>query len=111
MTFRSVVHERALPPAVRRPRPLHLLALLGAASPLAAYAASRLLGDPPALRIAVWFVGAAVVWDLRARAAAARWPTAALRRAARGACAVSPVNYVRVPLAAVGAAAAGLRAG
>ena len=43
--------------------PWHLLALLGCFL-LTAYAASRLLDDPALLRIAVWFVGAAVVWDL-----------------------------------------------
>ncbi len=45
-------------------RPWHLLALL-ACFAVTAYAVSRLLDDRPALvRIAVWFVGAAVVWDL-----------------------------------------------
>jgi hypothetical protein len=43
--------------------PWHLLALLGCFL-LTAYAASRLLDDPALLRIAIWFVGAAVVWDL-----------------------------------------------
>ena len=44
--------------------PRHLVALL-ACFALTAYAASRLLDDLPVLlRIAIWFVGAALVWDL-----------------------------------------------
>ena len=75
-------------------RPLHLVALLACVA-LTAYVASRLVGTPPALRIAVWFVGAAVAWDLVGA------PLLALvdrgLRALPGR--VSPVNYVRVPLA------------
>jgi hypothetical protein len=41
----------------------HLVALLGCFL-LAAYAVSRIWDDPGFWRIAVWFVGAAVVWDL-----------------------------------------------
>lgn len=43
--------------------PWHLLALLGCFT-LAGYAVSRLLDDPSLLRITLWFVGAAVFWDL-----------------------------------------------
>ena len=43
--------------------PWHLVALLGCFA-LAAYAVSRMRDDPALLRIAIWFVGAAVVWDL-----------------------------------------------
>ena len=43
--------------------PLHLV-VLAAATVVAGYAATRVLGVPGALRIAVWFLGAAVVWDL-----------------------------------------------
>ena len=42
-------------------RPLHLLAMLGCLL-VAGYAASRVIDTPSALRIAVWFVGAAVAW-------------------------------------------------
>jgi hypothetical protein len=74
--------------------PRQLVAVL-ACFVVAAYAASRVLGDPPALRIAIWFVGAAVVWDLVVA------PLLALvdrgLRALPGR--VPPVNYLRVPLA------------
>jgi hypothetical protein len=44
-------------------KPWHLLTLLGSLA-LAGYTVSRLLEDTSAVvRIAVWFVGAAVVWD------------------------------------------------
>jgi len=43
--------------------PWHLVALLNCFL-LAAYAVSRVWGDPGFWRIAVWFVGAAIVWDL-----------------------------------------------
>ena len=43
--------------------PLHLLALVLCFA-LGLYAVSRLLDDPAVIRIAVWFVGAALVWDL-----------------------------------------------
>jgi hypothetical protein len=74
--------------------PWHLVAQLGCFA-LTAYAASRLLDDLPVLlRIAIWFVGAAVVWDLLlgpALALADRLlrPLGALR--------VPALNYVRVP--------------
>ena len=78
-------------------RPLQLVTLLGCFL-VAAYAASRVIGTPPALRIAVWFVGAAVVWDLVVA------PLIAL--ADKGLQAlpgpVAPVNYARVPLALSG---------
>ena len=45
-------------------KPWHLLSLLGCFA-LTGYAVSRLFGDSTALvRITIWFVGAAVVWDL-----------------------------------------------
>ena len=44
--------------------PWHLVALLGCFA-LTAYSVSRLLDDLPVLlKIAIWFVGAALVWDL-----------------------------------------------
>jgi hypothetical protein len=74
--------------------PWHLVALLGCFA-LTGYAASRLLDDLPVLvRITIWFVGAAVVWDLLlgpALALADRLlrPLGRLR--------VPALNYVRVP--------------
>ena len=74
--------------------PWHLVALL-ACFALTAYAVSRLLDDLPVLlRIAIWFVGAALVWDLvlgPALALADRLlrPLGSLR--------VPALNYVRVP--------------
>jgi hypothetical protein len=74
--------------------PWHLVALLGCFT-VTAYAATRLLDELPVLlRIAVWFVGAAVVWDLLlgpALALADRLlrPLGRLR--------VPALNYVRVP--------------
>ena len=38
--------------------------VLAAATAVAGYAATRVLGLPGALRIAMWFLGSAVVWDL-----------------------------------------------
>ena len=79
-------------------KPWHLLVLLGCFA-VTGYAVSRLLGDRPALvRIAIWFVGAAVVWDLVLGPAFAladrllRRPLHAVRP--RG---VPVLNYVRVP--------------
>lgn len=46
-----------------RARPWHLLTLL-ALFVVTGYAASRLLMNPAWLQVAIWFVGAAVVWDL-----------------------------------------------
>lgn len=72
----------------------HLVALL-ACFALTAYAVSRLLDDLPVLlRIAIWFVGAALVWDLvlgPALALADRLlrPLQRLR--------VPALNYVRIP--------------
>ena len=43
--------------------PFQLL-VLGAATVVAGYAVTRVLGVPGAMRIAVWFLGAAVAWDL-----------------------------------------------
>ena len=64
---------------------------------LAGYAVSRLLDDLPVLlRIGVWFVGAALVWDLLLGPA-----LAAVDRALRPLSRLGPVpvlNYVRVPL-------------
>jgi hypothetical protein len=78
-------------------QPWHLLSLLGCFA-LTGYAVSRLLGDLPALlRITIWFVGAAVVWDLLlgpALAAGDRLLRPLRRVRPRG---VSPLNYVRFP--------------
>lgn len=79
-------------------QPWNLLALL-ACFVLSAYAVSRLFGDSTALvRITVWFIGAAVVWDfvlgpLVAGADRALRPLH--RRRVRG---VAALNFVRLPL-------------
>ncbi len=74
----------------------HLAALLGCFA-LTGYTVTRLLGDTSSLlRIVVWFVGAAVVWDLvlgPALALADRGARGALQRV-RG---VPALNYVRFP--------------
>jgi len=83
----------ALSSAARRygASPWHLAVLL-ALFAVTAYVASRLLGDPVALRIAVWFLGAAVVWDLVVG------PLLALAdRVLRRALPRSALNHVRVP--------------
>ena len=82
-------------------RPLHLLVLL-ACFAVSAYAASRVVEDPAALRIAAWFLGAAIVFDLvlsplLALADRALLALRGLRRS-RSPRAVSPVNFVRVPV-------------
>ena len=75
--------------------PWHLLSQLGCFA-LAAYAVSRVLDDlPVVLRIGIWFVGAAVLWDLVIGPGLALVdrllrPLARLR--------VPALNYVRVPL-------------
>jgi len=77
----------------------HLLALL-ACFALSAYAISRLFGNPSLFRIAVWFVGAAVVWDLVLGPAFAlldRLLRASTGRRRPGGVAL--LNYVRVPAA------------
>ncbi len=76
--------------------PWHLLTLL-ACFALTAYAVSRLLDSPALFRIALWFVGAAVVWDLLlgpAYALADRVLLPLRRVAPRG---VPLLNHVRVP--------------
>jgi len=74
----------------------HLLVLLALAA-VTAYTVSRLLGDPALWRIALWFVGAAVVWDLLLGPLFAG-ADALLRAGARRAPGrVRPLNYVRVP--------------
>jgi hypothetical protein len=79
--------------------PWHLVALVGCFA-LTGYAASRLLDDLPVLvRITIWFVGAAVVWDLLLGPLVAlvdRLLRSVLGRSDRPR--VSPLNYVRVPL-------------
>ena len=79
-------------------KPWHLLSLL-ACFAVTGYAVSRLFGDSAALiRIAIWFVGAAVVWDLVVGPALALGDSAlrpvTRRVRVRG---VSPLNYVRFP--------------
>lgn len=77
----------------------HLLVLLGLAA-VTAYAVSRLLDDPSLWRIALWFVGAAVVWDLLLGplfAGADAALRAVLGRVRSGG--VRLLNYVRVPAA------------
>lgn len=79
-------------------RPWHLLAV-GALLLATAYVVGLLRADPALPRIAAWFVGAAVAWDL------VLGPLLALAdrglRAALGgvrAAGVRPLNYVRAPL-------------
>lgn len=79
-------------------KPWHLLALL-ASLVVTGYTVNVLLADTSALvRIVIWFVGAAVVWDFvlgPALALGDRGLRPVLRRArVRG---VSPLNYVRFP--------------
>ena len=81
-------------------RPLHLVVLL-ASFVVSGYAASRVIGTPEALRIAAWFLGAAIVFDLVLSPLLAlldRGLTALRRRRKLGGSRVSPVNYVRVPV-------------
>ena len=79
-------------------KPWHLLSLLGCFL-VTGYTVTRLFSDQTALvRIAIWFVGAAVVWDAvlgPALAAADAGARPVLRRVrVRG---VSPLNHVRFP--------------
>ena len=77
-------------------QPWHLVALL-ACFAVTAYAVSRLLDDLPVLlRITIWFVGSAVVWDLVLGPLLAGADTA-LRRSGISRLRVSPLNYVRFP--------------
>lgn len=100
----EIQHERARARDSRFARlygahPWHLVAMLGLAA-VTAYAVTRLLGGPALLNIAIWFVGAAVVWDLLLGPGYAG--VDALLRATVGrvrASGVRPLNYVRVPLA------------
>jgi hypothetical protein len=78
--------------------PGHLVAVLGSFV-LAGYPASRLLGEPVLLRIAVWFVGAAVVWDLLLGPLVALVDRGLRAVAGRASLAgVRPLNHVRLPL-------------
>jgi hypothetical protein len=78
--------------------PWHLATML-AFGAVTAYAVSRLLGDPGLWKIAIWFVGSAIVWDLLLGPLYAGGD-AALRPLARRARVrgVPPLNYVRVPV-------------
>lgn len=79
--------------------PWHLLVLLALAA-VTAYTVSRLLDDPALWRIALWFVGAAVVWDLLLGPAFAAADRVLRATAGRVRTAGVPLlNYVRVPLA------------
>ena len=74
----------------------HLLALLGCFA-LTGYAVSRLLGDLSSLlSIALWFAGAAVVWDLVLGPALALADRGA-RRLLLGTGGVRLLNHVRFP--------------
>ena len=87
-TFRGGTRFRRLYGAA----PWNLLALL-ACFALTGYAVSRLLDDLPVLvRIAIWFVGCAVVWDLLLGPA-----LALVDRGLSGVLRGPAVNYVRVP--------------
>lgn len=88
--------------------PLQALALLGCFA-LAGYVAWRLSGQPAALRMLVWFVGAAVAHDLvlyPLYALADRSVRPALRgrrgRPGRPAPRVPPLNYLRAPALGAG---------
>lgn len=76
----------------------HLLFLL-AAFALTAWVALRLAGEPAAVRMAIWFVGAVVAHDLVLFPVYASIDRA-LHRATRGA--PSPLNHIRVPALASG---------
>lgn len=81
--------------------PGHLLALLGCFT-VSGYAVTRLLDDLPILlRIAVWFVGAALAWDLLLGPLLALVDR--LLRAVLGGGGVPLLNYVRVPALMSGA--------
>lgn len=74
--------------------PWHLVVLLLCFA-LTAYTALRLVDDPALLRIAVWFVAVAVVWDL------VLGPLLALGdRLLQPLARVGALNHVRVPLLA-----------
>ena len=74
--------------------PVHLV-VLALCFALGLYAVSRILDDPAVLTIAVWFVGAALVWDL------VLGPLVALTdRALLPLRHVGALNFVRVPLLA-----------
>lgn len=75
--------------------PWHLLAVL-ASLLLSAYVVSRLADNPSLLRIAVWFVGAAIVWDLVAGPLIALVDRLLLPLRSRPRR-VSLLNHVRVP--------------
>jgi len=75
--------------------PWHLLAVL-AGLLLSAYVVSRLADNPSLLRIAVWFVGAAIVWDLVAGPLIALVDRLLLPLRSRPRR-VSLLNHVRVP--------------
>ena len=75
---------------------LHL-AVLVASFALTGYAVSRVLPDTSTLvAITVWFVGAAIVWDLVLGPALALADRGARRLTPRSA-GVSPLNHVRAP--------------
>ncbi len=77
-------------------KPWHLLSLLGCFA-VTGYAVSRLLDNSAALlRITIWFVGAAVVWDLVLGPALAAGDSG-LRLVTRRVHGVSLLNYVRFP--------------
>jgi hypothetical protein len=74
--------------------PLHLVAMLLAIA-LSLYAVTRIRDDPALLKIAVWFVGAALVWDLLLGPA-----LAVVDRLLLPLHRVGALNHVRVPLLA-----------
>jgi hypothetical protein len=77
---------------------VHLVAVLSCLA-LAAYAVSRTLDDlPTAVRIAVWFVGAAVAWDLVLGPLLALGDRGLRRVLRRPLAGVVPLNHVRVPV-------------
>ena len=74
--------------------PLHLVVMLLAIA-LSLYAVTRIRDDPALLKIAVWFVGTALVWDLLLGPA-----LAVVDRLLLPLHRVGALNHVRVPLLA-----------
>ena len=74
----------------------HLVAQL-ACFAVSAYAITRLFGNPSLLRIAVWFVGAAIAWDFLGGPLLALVDRL-LRPLRRPKGGVALLNYVRAPL-------------
>ena len=77
-------------------RPRHLIAML-ACFALTGSTVLRIVDDPALTRIAVWFVGAALVWDLVVGPAFALADRALLPLRSRRVRGVASLNVVRIP--------------